>query len=186
MAKTPSTMMPLGTIAPAFALPDASTGQVCSLDQCRSDTATVLMFICNHCPYVKHVLPALLPMAREYGEKGIAFVAISSNDAERYPDDGPAAMSALAAALRFPFPYLYDESQAVARAYDAACTPDFFVFDGALRCVYRGRFDGSTPGNGVPLSGSELRAALDAVLAGVAPAAEQSPSVGCNIKWKVA
>ncbi|MEQ1438377.1 thioredoxin family protein [Fontimonas sp. SYSU GA230001] len=184
MALTPSNMLPLGTTAPDFTLPDTVSGKTLGLSELKSDRATVIMFICNHCPYVKHVNAELVRVARDYQPRGVAFVAISSNDAEHYPEDGPEQMKRVAGRLGYPFPYLYDQSQSVARAYQAACTPDLYLFDGALRLVYRGRLDGSSPGNGVPLTGADLRAALDAVLAGRAPDADQKPSMGCNIKWR--
>ncbi len=184
MALTPSTMLPLATPAPAFSLPDTVSGRSLSLAELQSDRATVVMFICNHCPYVIHICDGLLQLARDYQARGVAFVAISSNDAANYPDDAPDKMAALATRLSFPFPYLYDESQAVARAYQAACTPDFFVFDGAMKLAYRGQLDDSRPGNGKPVTGADLRGALDALLAGRAVGEDQVPSVGCNIKWK--
>ncbi len=184
MARTPSTMMPLGTRAPDFSLPDTVSGKQLSLQELRSQTATVIMFICNHCPYVKHVNAELVRLATEYQAKGISFVAISANDADNYPEDAPEQMQIAARELGYPFPYLYDESQAVARAYDAACTPDFYVFDGNLACVYRGRLDASTPRNEEPLTGADLRAALDAVLANEPVSEAQLPSIGCNIKWR--
>lgn len=184
MSLTPSSMMPLGTPAPAFVLPDAVSGKTLSLDALKGSKVTVVMFICNHCPYVKHVQPQLVRVARDYLPRGVAFIAISSNDAVKYPEDAPARMKEIAREASYPFPYLYDESQAVARAYHAACTPDFFLFDAALACVYRGQFDASRPGNNVPVTGADLRAALDAVLAGRAVHPDQKPSVGCNVKWK--
>ncbi len=184
MARTPSNMMPLGTRAPDFQLPDTVSGRMLSLADVRSDKATVIMFICNHCPYVKHIDSELVAIGNEYGAKGVSFVAISSNDVENYPEDAPEKMKEVAAQVGYPFPYLYDETQAVAKAYDAACTPDFFVFDGDLACVYRGRMDASTPRNDEPLTGADLRAALDAILAGRPVTGEQLPSMGCNIKWK--
>lgn len=184
MAQTPSTMLPLGTQAPAFALPDTVSGAVITLAQVRSSKATVVMFICNHCPYVIHVKDELVRLARDYQPRGVAFVAISSNDVEHYPQDAPALMRDFATASGFSFPYLYDESQNVARAYQAACTPDFFVFDGDLALAYRGQLDGSRPGNGKPVTGASMRAALDALLAGMSVGDDQIPSVGCNIKWK--
>ncbi|HSW11585.1 MAG TPA: thioredoxin family protein [Solimonas sp.] len=184
MAKTTSSMLPLGTLAPDFQLPDTVSGRTLALQGLRSERATVLMFICNHCPYVKHVNTELLRLARDYQPRGVAFAAISANDATAYPEDAPERMKETALQLGYPFPYLYDESQQVARAYQAACTPDFFVFDGALALAYRGRLDGATPGNGVPVTGADLRAALDALLAGNAVAAEQQPSMGCNIKFR--
>lgn len=183
MALTPSNMLPLGTLAPDFELPDTVSGQRLGLRQLASERATLVMFICNHCPYVKQVNPELVRLARDYQPRGVAMVAISSNDAANYPADAPERMAEVAADQGYSFPYLYDRSQAVARAYQAACTPDFYLFDGALRLVYRGRLDGSTPGNGVPLSGADLRRALDAVLAGEPVPADQQPSLGCNIKW---
>ena len=184
MALTPSNMLPLGTPAPDFRLPDAVSGKILSLSDLQSRKATVVMFICNHCPYVKHVNPELVRVAKDYGPKGVAFVAISSNDVAHYPDDSPAEMTRTAQRVGYPFPYLYDESQDVARAYRAACTPDLYLFDGGLKLVYRGRLDGSTPGNRVPLTGADLRAALDAVLGGSDVSQDQMPSMGCNIKWK--
>ena len=183
MALTPSTMLPLGTTAPDFDLPEPLTGQSRALQRLRGARGTLVMFLCNHCPYVKHVNPELVRLGRDYLARGIGMVAISSNDARAYPDDAPPLMAAAARDLGYPFPYLYDESQAVARAYAAACTPDFFLFHAGLSLVYRGRLDASTPGNGRALDGADLRAALDAVLAGREPAADQQPSMGCNIKW---
>ena len=176
-------MLPLGTRAPAFTLPDTVSGKTLSLDAVKGARGTVVMFICNHCPYVKHVNPELVRVARDYQGKGIGFVAISANDAVNYPDDAPDKMKAAAKQLGYPFPYLYDESQAVAKAYQAACTPDFFLFDSAMLCVYRGQLDESRPGKGAP-DGRDLRAALDAVVAGKPVSDVQKPSVGCNIKWK--
>jgi thiol-disulfide isomerase/thioredoxin len=178
-------MLPLGTSAPAFTLPDAVSGRMMSLTDLASDKATVIMFICNHCPFVVHVREQLVRLAEEYIPRGIAFIAISSNDATAYPDDGPGKMKELAAQFGFPFPYLYDESQEIARAYKAACTPDFYIFDGAMECVYRGQLDSSRPSNGIPVTGKDIRAALDAILDGRPVAPEQIPSIGCNIKWKV-
>lgn len=184
MAATPSNMIPLGFEAPDFRLLDTQSGQVMSLDALKSEKGTLIMFICNHCPYVKHVNDELVRLAHDYQPKGIAFVAISSNDAEKYPEDGPEKMTEYAARLGYPFPYLYDETQGVAKAYDAACTPDFFLFDGDLKCVYRGQLDASRPGNGVPVSGSDMRDALDALLEGREISQVQVPSIGCGIKWK--
>jgi peroxiredoxin len=183
MAKTPSTMLPLGTAAPDFRLPD-TTGKIVSLADFRDKPALVVLFICNHCPYVKHIRSELAQLGRNYIPRGVAMVAISSNDADHYPDDSPAKMAEEAKAAGYTFPYLYDESQAVAKAYHAACTPDIYLFDGARKLVYRGQLDGSRPGNGVPVTGKDLRAALDAVLACRPVSAGQTPSVGCNIKWK--
>ena len=184
MALTPSNMLPLGTQAPDFDLLDTYSGKRLSLSGIKSDKSTVIMFICNHCPYVIHIQDEMVRLAHEYMDKGISFVAISSNDVENYPADGPDQMKELAAELKFNFPYLYDETQEVAKAYMAACTPDFYVFDKDLACVYRGRMDDSTPGNGKPVTGRDLRSALDALLLGSPIAEEQIPSMGCNIKWK--
>jgi peroxiredoxin len=184
MALTASTMMPLGTKAPDFRLPDTVTGQTLALGDLKGSRATVVMFICNHCPYVKHVNPELVRVAKAYQGRGVAFVAISANDARNYPDDAPDRMKEAAKQLGYPFPYLYDESQSVAKAYQAACTPDLFVFDGELKCVYRGRLDGSSPGNGVPLTGADLREALEALLNDKPVNPDQQPSMGCNIKWR--
>ena len=185
MALTESTMeLELGADAPDFALPEVVSGKTVRRDDFRGQSALLVMFICTHCPFVKHVEKELARMGEDYAGKPIALVAISSNDAENYPDDSPAGLKRQAEALGFRFPYLYDESQAVARAYYAACTPDFFLFDGAFKLVYRGQLDASRPGNGVPVTGKDLRAAIDAVLAGTPVAADQKPSIGCNIKWK--
>jgi peroxiredoxin len=184
MALTESTMLELGTEAPDFALTDVVTGKTVKRDDLRGQKALLVMFICTHCPYVKHVEKGLAALGADYEGKPVNIVAISSNDADMYPDDGPAGLKEQAQTMGFRFPYLYDETQAVARAYDAACTPDFFLFDGDLRLVYRGQFDGSRPGNGVPVTGEDLRGAIDAVLAGRAIPAQQRPSIGCNIKWK--
>ncbi|MDW8464997.1 MAG: thioredoxin family protein [Chloroherpetonaceae bacterium] len=185
MALTYSTMaMPLGAVAPDFTLPDTVSGRLCSLAALRSDKATLIMFICNHCPYVQHVQPELVRLGNDYLPKGVSIIAISSNDIEAYPDDSPDKMREVALRLGYKFPYLYDENQAVAKAYQAACTPDFFLFDGNLRLVYRGQLNDSRPGNSIPVTGKDLRAAIDAVLEGRPVSPEQKPSVGCNIKWK--
>ena len=184
MAAVPSAMLALGTNAPKFVLPDTISGKELSLESIRSDFATVIMFICNHCPYVKHVNKELVYLANDYQPQGVAFVAISSNDVEAYPADSPERMKEVAEELGFPFPYLYDEDQSVAKAYQAACTPDFYVFDGQLKLVYRGQLDGSRPRNDIPLTGKDVRAALDAILAEEPISDEQRPSIGCNIKWK--
>jgi len=184
MARTPSNMIPLGTKAPDFSLLDAVSGETKSLSQLRSDRATVIMFICNHCPFVKHVLDGILQLAHDYIPKGVSFIAINANDYEAYPDDSPENMKKLAQEKAFPFVYLVDETQEVARAYEAACTPDFYVFDGDLSLVYRGQLDDARPGNEVPVTGNDIRAALDAVLAGQPVSDVQKPSIGCNIKWK--
>ncbi|MFN8390217.1 MAG: thioredoxin family protein [Bdellovibrionota bacterium] len=184
MSRTNSTMAPLGASAPDFSLPDTVSGKTVSLDSVRSKTATVVMFICNHCPYVKHVQAGLVAIAKDYMPKGVSFVAISSNDAAQYPDDSPEKMKIEAEQAGYPFPYLYDESQQVARAYDAACTPDFFVYDSSLHLAYRGQFDDSRRNSDIPVTGRDLRYALDALLSGKPVPAEQLPSLGCNIKWK--
>lgn len=177
-------MLPLGTEAPPFSLYDPLYDRMISLEDVRSEKATVVMFLCNHCPYVIHVNPEIVKLARHYQPKGVGFVAISSNDVENYPDDAPDKMRIVAKVLQYSFPYLYDESQEVARAYDAACTPDFYIFDSHMRLAYRGRLDSSRPHSGVPLTGEDLRSALDAVLAGKPISEKQYPSAGCNIKWK--
>lgn len=185
MARTLTTEIPLGFKAPDFTLPEPLSGREVSYADIRGEKGTVVMFICNHCPYVIHIREELVRVANDYLGKGIGFVAISSNDIKNYPDDHPIHMAELARKLTFPFSYLYDESQSVARAFDAACTPDFSVFDANDRCVYRGEFDGSRPGNEVPVTGESLRAALDLLVAGKeVPAERQRPSMGCNIKWK--
>jgi len=183
MALTPSTMLPLGTTAPEFALPDINEKKV-SLADFKSASALLVMFICNHCPYVKHIRAGLAQLGKDYQAKGVAIAAINSNDVKNYPDDSPARMKEEAAAAGYNFPYLYDETQSVAKAYRAACTPDFFLFDRGRRLVYRGQFDASRPGNGIQVTGKDLRAAIDAVLAGKTVTEFQTPSMGCNIKWK--
>lgn len=183
MARTPSTMLALGTTAPQFKLPDPG-GKLVSMDDFGDKPALLVMFICNHCPYVKHVRDELAKLGRDYAGRGVAMVAISANDVMNYPEDSPAMMAKEAAAAGYNFPYVFDESQAVARAYRAACTPDFFLFDRDRKLVYRGQLDDSRPGNGVPVTGSDVRAALEALLAGQAVSADQKPSLGCNIKWK--
>ena len=184
MARTPSKMMPLGTKAPDFELMDTISGQMVSLNELKSDVATVIMFICNHCQFVKHVDQGIVQLANDYQSKGVSFIAISSNDVENYPQDRPELMKQEAEKVGYSFPYLYDESQAVAKSYDAACTPDFYVFDSALECAYRGQLDGSRPGNEVKVTGEDIRAAIDALMAGETPSTSQIPSLGCNIKWK--
>jgi len=183
MALTESTMLELGTTAPDFALPDVITGKKVRRDDFRGKKGLLVMFICTHCPYVKHIEKGLASLGADYARK-LGIVAISSNDADNYPDDSPEGLKQQAQKLRFKFPYLYDESQEVARAYKAACTPDIYLFDKDIKLVYRGQFDGSRPGNGVPVSGKDLRAALDAVLRDEKPAVDQRASIGCNIKWK--
>lgn len=184
MALTESNMLPVGTKAPTFKLLNTVSGNIESLEELQSDVATVIIFSCNHCPYVIHVNSELVSIANEYYEKGVRFIVISSNDVENYPQDGPDKMSIVAKVLQYPFPYLYDETQEVAKAYDAACTPDIYVFDQDMKLYYRGRLDDSRPGNDKPLTGKDLRNALDGVLAGEHPPENQYPSAGCNIKWK--
>lgn len=183
MALTPSTMLPLETEAPAFRLMDVVSEKVYSLDELKSDKATVIMFICNHCPYVKHLQSELVKMAEDYIPEGINFIAISSNDVENYPEDSPEMMKVEAKKWGYPFHYLYDETQVVARAYDAACTPDFYIFDKDLKLVYRGQLDDSRPGNGKPLTGADMRGALDDLIKENPVTEHQTPSQGCNIKW---
>ena len=184
MALTPSNMLALGTKAPNFNLPDTVSGNHFSFDNIAGDKGTVVMFICNHCPYVIHINTEIVAVANEYKEKGIGFVAISSNDVENYPADSPEKMAIHAKNVGYSFPYLYDESQSVAKEYDAACTPDFYVFNTDKDLVYRGRLDESSPGNGKALTGADLRSSLDAVIAGSSQEENQMPSMGCNIKWK--
>jgi peroxiredoxin len=184
MAETASNMLPLGTKAPEFTLQDVVSGRKLSLQDLKSDKATVIMFICDHCPYVIHIQATLVKLAKEFIEKGVAFIAISSNDVEQYPADSPDKMKVIAKRWSFPFPYLYDETQEVAKAYQAACTPDFYIFDAGMKCVYRGRFDGSTPGNDIPVTGEDLREALESMLNNQRLMLAQIPSLGCNIKWR--
>ncbi len=185
MAATESTMLPLGTQAPAFELPDTNPpGRNVSLDDFAERDALVVMFLCNHCPFVKHVREELTLLAREYQSRGVGFLAISANDITTHPADAPELMTEEANDAGYPFAYLYDESQEAAKAYRAACTPDFFVFDRDRRLMYRGQLDDSRPTNGVPVTGADLRAALDAAIAGSQASEPQKPSVGCNIKWK--
>jgi peroxiredoxin len=183
MALTPSTMLPLGMAAPDFQLPDTN-GRVVSLADFKKASALLVMFICNHCPYVKHIRASLAQLGRDYASRGVAIVAISANDVANYPEDSPAKMREEALAAGYTFPYLYDETQEVAKAYCAACTPDFFLFNHAGKLAYRGQYDDSRPGNGVPVTGKDLRAALDVVLVGKTASPAQKPSLGCNIKWK--
>ena len=182
MALTPSTMLPLGTPAPTFSLPDAVSGTVVTKDD-FSGQPMVVMVICNHCPYVVHLQDALREYAEEYQDSALAVVAISANSVKTHPQDGPEEMGALAAKLGWDFPYLYDETQAVAKAYKAACTPEFYLFDEDHKLVYRGQFDGSRPGNGVPITGRDLYGATHALLTGAPVDSEQLPGIGCNIKW---
>jgi peroxiredoxin len=183
MVLTPSTMLSLGSKTPDFRLPDTD-GRTVSLDDFKDAPALLVIFLCNHCPYVKHVRHELAALAREYRDRGVAIVGISANDATVYPDDSPEQMAREKAEVGYVFPYLYDASQEVAKAYQAACTPDFFVFDRDRSLVYRGQMDDSRPGNERPVTGKDLRAALDAVLAGTPIPEDQKPSMGCNIKWK--
>ncbi|SNZ00242.1 thioredoxin family protein [Flagellimonas pacifica] len=183
MARTPSNMLPLGTKAPDFQLLDTVSGSSCSLSDGKGEKGTVIMFICNHCPFVIHVNPKISDLGKEYASKGIGFIAISSNDIVNYPQDAPHLMKQKAAEEDYTFPYLYDETQEVAKAYDAACTPDFYLFDSDLNLVYRGQLDDSRPGNGIPLSGIDLQNAIDTLLNGGEISNRQKPSIGCNIKW---
>ncbi len=184
MALTYTEQLPLGFTAPDFQLPDTVSGNDFSLSDLKGEIATVLMFICNHCPYVVHVREELVRLGNEFIPKGIGFVAISSNDVVNYPADHPDLMKKLALELKMPFPYLYDESQKVAKAYYAVCTPDFSIFNRELKCVYRGQLDGSRPGSGIPVTGTDIRNALNALVNGEEVSKEQVPSMGCNIKWK--
>lgn len=184
MARTPSNMLPLNTLAPDFKLLDAISNDEKTLSELKGEKATVIMFLCNHCPYVKHVNSALVDLANKYQPEGVSFIAISSNDVENYPEDSPELMQKMAQELAYPFVYLYDKTQEVAKAYDAACTPDFYVFDHSLLLVYRGQLDDSRPQNQIPVNGKDIRAALDAILEGADINPVQKPSLGCNIKWK--
>lgn len=183
MALTSSTMLPLGVTAPDFQLPDTN-GEIISLADVRDKSGLLVLFICNHCPYVKHVRGELARIGRDYKTKPVGIVALNANDANNYPEDGPEKMKQEVHAADYQFPYLFDESQEIARAYRAACTPDIFLFDKDLKLVYRGQLDGSRPGNNVPVTGKDLRAALEALLAGKPVSEKQTPSMGCNIKWK--
>jgi thiol-disulfide isomerase/thioredoxin len=176
-------MLPLGTAAPDFELPDSVSGTTLSLAEIKGEKGTVIMFICNHCPFVKHVNSQIAEIGKIYQSKGIGFAAISSNDVANYPQDAPHLMTETAAAEGYTFPYLYDATQEVAKAYDAACTPDFYLFDDKLHLVYRGQLDDSRPGNGLPVTGADLRQAIDRLLRGEPQAKDQKPSIGCNIKW---
>ena len=183
MVKTASTMRKLGAPAPDFKLMNVD-GRMVGLEDFKKEPALLLIFMCNHCPFVKHVADGLTQLARDYMPRGVAIVGINSNDAAGYPQDSPEQMVHEAEQRGYPFPYLYDETQEVAKAYGAACTPDFFLYDKSRKLVYRGQLDASRPGNGVPVTGNDLRAALDAVLAGKPPPEKQIPSIGCNIKWR--
>lgn len=184
MSLTPTTQIPLGFTAPSFNLPDTVSGDEKSYTDIRGEKGTLVMFICNHCPYVIHVRKELVRLAKDYLPKGIGFVAISSNDVANYPDDSPELMKELAEEMNFPFAYLYDETQEVAKDYDAACTPDFMLFDSEDKCRYRGRLDASRPGSGEAVTGEDMRRALDHILSGDSIPEPQYPSMGCNIKWK--
>lgn len=184
MARTASNPFPLGSLAPDFTLPDTISGNELSLSNLKSGKGTVIMFICNHCPYVLHINSELVSLAKEYQAKGIAFIGISSNDVDNYPQDSPDKMTKVAKQEGYTFPYLYDETQDIARAYDAACTPEFYVFDGNLKLVYHGQMDDSRPGNTEPVNGKDLRKALDLLLDGKSISPDQKPGIGCGIKWK--
>ena len=184
MSRQTSRMLPLGTPAPPFALPDTVTGRTVSIGDFSASPALLVAFISNHCPFVKHILDGFVTVARDLGAQGLAVVAICANDAKAYPEDAPPQMARIATSKGFTFPYLYDESQQVAKAYQAVCTPDFFLFDRDRRLAYRGRFDGSSPGNRVPVTGQDLRAACEALLQGRPLPEQQTPSLGCSIKWK--
>lgn len=184
MARTESTMLPLGTAAPSFRLPDVVSGELVSLDRFRGKKALLVMFICRHCPYVKHVQGELARLGEDYAQKELGMVAISSNDASAYPDDAPESLREMALELGFRFPFCYDESQETARAYDAVCTPDFFLFDESRRLVYRGQLDESRRGSDIPVDGRDLRAAIENVLNGRPVDPHQKPSIGCSIKWR--
>lgn len=177
-------MVELGTKAPGFFLPDTASGRNLSLEDVKGKVATVIMFICNHCPFVKHVNEGLVKLSNDYKNKDVGFAAISANDVINYPDDAPGLMTQVAKQLKYPFPYLYDESQDTAKAYNAACTPDFFIYDKDLKLVYRGQLDDSRPGNEIPVTGKDIRQALDCLISNKPIPHEQRPSIGCNIKWK--
>lgn len=184
MARTESKMLPLGTKAPNFELPDSISGRKLKLSDVYGEKATVVMFICNHCPYVNHLNKEIVKLAKDYATSDVGFVAISSNDIEKYPADAPNKMKLKAEEIGYTFPYLYDQTQEVAKAYDAACTPDFYVFDRNLELMYRGQFDDSRPGNSMPITGRDIRTAIDATIMGKRIYKAQKPSIGCNIKWK--
>lgn len=184
MAQTTSSMLPLGTSAPSFYLKDTNSNYFYSFEEIRGSKGTLVVFICNHCPFVHHIIEELVMIANDYRVQGIGIVAISSNDVEKYPQDGPLFMTEFAFQNNMEFPYLYDETQEVAKAFDAACTPDFFLFDSQNKLVYRGQMDDSRPGNEIPTSGSDLRNAIDSVIYNRNLASPQKPSIGCGIKWK--
>lgn len=184
MARTPSNMIPLGTIAPEFYLKDTNSNNTFSFEDLRGPKGTLVIFMCNHCPFVLHVIKEIVMIANDYRVQGLGIVAISSNDIEKYPEDSPEKMTEFAFKNKIDFPYLFDETQEIAKAYDAACTPDFFLFDSQNKLFYRGQLDDSRPGNGIPLSGSDLRSAIDALIYNRTLSEIQKPSIGCNIKWK--
>jgi peroxiredoxin len=184
MSLTPSTMLPLGTTAPDFQLPDTNGKVVSLVELAKGKSALLVIFMCNHCPYVIHIRAGLAQLARDYAPRGVGMVGINSNDVANYPEDSPARMKEEVKSAGYIFPYLYDESQAAAKSYRAACTPDIFLFDKNKKLIYRGQFDDSRPGNGIPVTGKDLRVALDAVLAGKSVSPNQKASIGCNIKWK--
>ncbi len=184
MAQTESTMVELGTLAPEFQLPDVRSGRMVKLDDFKGAKALLVMFICRHCPFVRHVEQELARLGRDYANQNVGMVAISSNDANAYPEDGPESLREMASELGFNFPFCYDESQETAKAYGAVCTPDFFLFDKGRHLVYRGQLDDSRPSNRVPVTGRDLRAAIDAVVNGEPVSSEQKPAIGCNIKWR--
>ena len=184
MSRTPSNMIPLGTIAPDFTLLDTVTDKNLSLAELKGDIATVIIFICNHCPFVIHVNDELVNIAKDYSDSRVNFIAISSNDIVNYPQDAPELMKEVALDLKYPFPYLFDETQEVARNYNAACTPDIYLFDKDMKLIYRGQLDTSRPGNGISVTGSDLRHAIDCAILGKENLKNQKPSIGCNIKWK--
>ena len=184
MARTPTKNIPLGFEAPNFKLPEPLTGKMVNLNDIKGEKGTLVMFICNHCPFVIHVFDELISIGNDYKDIGVGIVAINSNDIVNYPDDHPDKMKALAEKKKIPFPYLFDETQDIAKAYNAACTPDFNLFDANGKCVYRGQLDGARPGNDIPVTGEDLRRALDQVIKGENVPEDQMPSIGCNIKWK--
>lgn len=184
MSNTPSNMLSLGTKAPSFKLKDTNSNDVFGFEDVKGSKGTLIMFICNHCPFVHHVIPEIIMISNDYRVQGLGIVAISSNNIEKYPEDAPELMTEFAFKNRFEFPYLFDESQEIAKYLDAACTPDFYLFDGRDQLVYRGQLDDSRPSNGIPLSGSDLRNAIDGVIYNRSIASDQKPSIGCNIKWK--
>jgi len=185
MAQTPSNMLPIGTKAPNFTLKDVISNEYLSLSELKGSKATVFFFICNHCPFVIHINKELVSIANDFSLKGVSFIAISSNDVVNYPQDAPPLMKEIATLEKYPFPYLYDENQEVAKVYHAACTPDIYVFDAKLKLAYRGQLDNSRPGNNIPITGKDLRNALANLLDGIEISGNQKPSIGCNIKWKV-